>query len=205
MHGWPSFLGRRKWVSSRIVYICTPNCCEMSVFGSYWRLDNLCSVNKLARAVTNLTKACDKRLALLISYLFLQVNTSNIVMWETQHNNADLDCFKTLILQETLKTQNQHQENFVFFRKSHVCANKLDVQETDFRFTQFYRSWNHFSSMQVYAWTGFPLSIFGTWWWKHFIAHRTRLMYPRESHGETCLQLSSQTCMLYVFWGTMRQ
>ena len=32
-------------------------------------------------------------------------------MWETHHNNADLDCFKTLI---------------------HVCAHKLDVQETDF-------------------------------------------------------------------------
>ena len=31
------------------------------------------------------------------------------------------------------------------FRKSHVCANQLDVQETDFSFTQFYRSWNHFS------------------------------------------------------------
>ena len=35
--------------------------------------------------------------------------------------------------------------SLVHFRKSHVCANKLDVQETDFSFTQFYRSWNHFS------------------------------------------------------------
>ena len=33
----------------------------------------------------------------------------------------------------------------VHFRESHVCANKLDVQETDFSFTQFYRSWNHLS------------------------------------------------------------
>ena len=33
----------------------------------------------------------------------------------------------------------------VYFRKSHVCANKLDVQETDLSFTQFYRSWNNFS------------------------------------------------------------
>ena len=36
-------------------------------------------------------------------------------MWETQHNNADLDYFKTLILQETLKTQNQHQEGSCAF------------------------------------------------------------------------------------------
>ena len=33
----------------------------------------------------------------------------------------------------------------VYFRKSHVCANKLDVQETDFSFTQFYRCGNNFS------------------------------------------------------------
>ena len=43
-------------------------------------------------------------------------------MWEIQHKNADLDCFKTLILQETLKTR------LVHFRKSHVRANKFNVQ-----------------------------------------------------------------------------
>ena len=32
-------------------------------------------------------------------------NSDNIVMWEIQHNNADQDCFNTLISQETLKTQ----------------------------------------------------------------------------------------------------
>ena len=56
------------------------------------RPDILWSVNKLARAVTKWTKACDKRLARLISYIH---HTSgykvNIVMWETPHNNADFD------------------------------------------------------------------------------------------------------------------
>ena len=33
----------------------------------------------------------------------------------------------------------------VYFGKSNICTNKLNVQETDFSFTQFYRSWNHFS------------------------------------------------------------
>ena len=37
------------------------------------------------------------------------MNTGNSVLRETQHNIADLDCFKTLILQEILKTQSQHQ------------------------------------------------------------------------------------------------
>ena len=33
----------------------------------------------------------------------IQVNTHNIVMWETLQNNADWDCFKILILQEILR------------------------------------------------------------------------------------------------------
>ena len=65
----------------------------------------------------------------------IQVNTDNIVTSGTQDNIADLNCFNTLILQKTWKTQ-----NLVYFRKSHVCTNKLDVQETDFSFTQFNRS-----------------------------------------------------------------
>ena len=46
------------------------------------------------------TKACDKRLARLTSYIHHISETGNVVMWETQHNNADKDCFKTLILLE---------------------------------------------------------------------------------------------------------
>ena len=33
----------------------------------------------------------------------------------------------------------------VHFRESHACANKLDVQETNFSFTQLHRSGNNFS------------------------------------------------------------
>ena len=67
--------------------------------------------------------SCDKRLARLISYIH---HTSEywhfFVVWETQHNNTDLDCFKTLILQETLKTRSQHQEEFCAFSEAeHLC------------------------------------------------------------------------------------
>ena len=64
--------------------------------------------------------------------------------------------------------------NIVHFRKSHVRTKKLDVQETDFSFTQFHGSWNLFLSMQVYAWMRFPLSIFGIEWLKCFIPHQTK-------------------------------
>ena len=55
------------------------------------------SVNKLARAVTKWTKACDKRLARLISYIHHTSEHKQIAMRETLQNNADWDFFKTPI------------------------------------------------------------------------------------------------------------
>ena len=58
-------------------------------------------------------------------------------MWETQHNNADLDSFKTLILQKTWKTQNQHQEEFWAFSEvtrfvptSWMCKEQASVSHS---------------------------------------------------------------------------
>ena len=48
---------------------------------------------------------------------------------------------------------------------SHVCANKLDVQETDFSFTQFYRSRNHFSRCRFDVWTVFTAHSLGIGGW----------------------------------------
>ena len=70
----------------------------------------------------------------------IHVNTNSIVMWETLPNSADWDCFKTPILQGILRTRNQYfRWNIVYFRKPHVRANQLDVQETNFSFAQLNR------------------------------------------------------------------
>ena len=53
------------------------------------RPDILWSVNKLARAITKWTKACDKRLARFISYIHHTNEFRQFVLWETRHNNAD--------------------------------------------------------------------------------------------------------------------
>ena len=52
--------------------------------------------------------------------------------------------------------------NSGYFRKSHIRANKLDVQETDLSVSQLYRSAIIFLT-QVYAWTIFLLLLFGIW------------------------------------------
>ena len=58
-------------------------------------------MNKLARSITEWTKACDKRLSRLISYIHYKQNC------HVGHTakQCRLDCFKTPILQEILNTE----------------------------------------------------------------------------------------------------
>ena len=148
------------------------------------------SVNKLARSITKWTKACDKRSSRLISHIHLPSVVGNTAqqcrlgLSQDSDFAGDFDDPKINI-----------KRNSMHFRKSHVCANKLDVQETYFSFTQFNRSGQSFLSMQVYAWTVFPLSVIGIWWLKHFILYRTKPKDPRENYGKTRRQLSCKTCM----------
>ena len=67
--------------------------------------------------------------------------TDNVVMWEIQHSTVDWDCFKTQTLLETLKILNLHREGIlcIFGSRTFVPMSWLDVQETNFRFTQFNR------------------------------------------------------------------
>ena len=100
-------------------------CSQIVLKCLYWarvgRPDILQSVTKLARSITKWTKACDKRLPRLISYIHItHVIANNIVMWETLPNNADWDCFKTPTLQEILRTQNLHRvEHCAFLEVIH--------------------------------------------------------------------------------------
>ena len=51
-----------------------------------------------------------------------QVNTNNIVIWETLQNNADWNCFKTPILQGILRTRNLLQvEHCAFLEVTRSC------------------------------------------------------------------------------------
>ena len=76
------------------------------------RLDILWSVNKLARSITKWTKACDKRLNRLISYIHYTCEYKQYchVGNTAKQCNADWDCFRTLTSREILKIQNLRQE-----------------------------------------------------------------------------------------------
>ena len=69
------------------------------------RPDILWTVNKLARSITKWTKACDKRLSHLISYIHHTCEYKQYCYVGKTANNAGWDCFKIPILQEILRTQ----------------------------------------------------------------------------------------------------
>ena len=78
----------------------------------------------------------------------------------------------------------------VHFRKSHLCADQLDVQEANFSVTQLHRSGDNFSWYRFTHWTVFPLLLCGIRWLKHFTVHRTRLCNPKGSYGEIRCRLT---------------
>ena len=76
------------------------------------RPDILWSVNTLVCAVTKWTKACEKRLARLISFIHHTCEFRKYCYVGNTAQQCRLGFFKILILHETLKTQNQHQADF---------------------------------------------------------------------------------------------
>ena len=110
-------------------------------------------------------------------------------------------------------------------RKSHVRANRLAVQETDFSFTQFNGIWNHcFGCKFTHGWKSSSWSL-GFGHKKCFILLRTNWTKPRIKYEETRRVIPHQTstpktkprfqpskttlmwamlkfgAMLHIFWG----
>ena len=92
------------------------------------RPDILWSVNKLARSITKWTKACDKRLNRLISYIH---HTSEYKQYCHVGNTAKqcrLGLFQDSDFAGDLEDSKIHfWRNIMYFWKPHICSNKLDV------------------------------------------------------------------------------
>ena len=119
---------------------------EMSILGSYWKTWFRKSVNKLVRVVTKWFKACDKRLARLISHIHLTCEFRQYCYVGTHSTTMQIRivsrfwfCVRLWRLKINIRWTLMH------FRKSNICANKLYVQETDISLTQLNRSWGSFS------------------------------------------------------------
>ena len=116
-------------------------------------------------------------------------------MWETLHNNADMDCFKTPILQEILRIQNLHQvEHCAFSGDTRLCQ-QVGCARNRPQCHTVLQKLKSFLSMQVYAWTVFPLSLSGIWLLECSIVPPTNKRNPMEEFRETCCRPATKPNM----------
>ena len=162
------------------------------------------SVNKFARAVT---KTCDKRLARLSAYIHSSHMWSQTILSWGKHSTI----FQIRIVSRLWfcwrlwRLEVNIRRNSVHFRNPNVLAENLDVQETDFCFARFYRSWGDFSRCCfTHEWHSHSRSLgFGDW----SISFLTKPNHAHQSltnidHAPSSGTHSGSNAMLYVFEDT---
>ena len=120
----------------------------------------LWSVNKLARAVTKRTRACDRRLARLISCVH---HTSTFRQYchvgsTAQHCRLVFFFHDSDFAGELEDSKSTSGESYVFLEVEYSFpVSKLDVLETNVSIPQFYRIRNYFGRDAVQGWMGYLL------------------------------------------------
>ena len=139
-------------------------CAEMCIFGPNCKTrcsmvsqqTRTCDHKIDRRASTKWSRACDKRLARLISYIHC---TSEYKQYRHLGNAAPQG--RLGLFQDSDKIRNPLQvEHLCVFGSHTFDSKKLDMQEADICVTQLNRSWNYLS-MQESEWTELSRSIFG--------------------------------------------
>ena len=180
-------VGEMSTVCSQIVL----GCLYLALIG---RHEILWSVNKLARAVTKWTKSRDKTLGAfdlvhssckwIPAFLFCGKHSTTMQTWIVSRLWF---CRRPWRLKMNIRWTLMH------FRKSNICANKLDVQETEFSFTQSYRSWSNFSwCRSTHGWNSRSWSLGSGYWMKCCILHPTNLRNPKTMCRESCCMTHHQ-------------
>ena len=87
----------------------------------------LWSVNKLARSITKWTKACDKRLNRLISYIHHTCEYKQYCYVGNTAKQCRLGLFQDSDFAGDLEDSKSTSGGTLHFWKSYICSNKLDV------------------------------------------------------------------------------
>ena len=111
------------------------------------RPDILWSVNKLARSITKWTKACDKRLNRLMSYIHHTCEYKQHCHVGNTAKQCRFGQFQDSDFAGDL--EDSKSRYIVHFWKSYIDSNQLDVQETNFSFAKFNRIKNHFLGRRI--------------------------------------------------------
>ena len=107
------------------------------------------SVNKFARSITKWTKARDKRLSRLISFIHHTCESKQHCHVGNTAEQCRLGLFQDSDFAGDLEDSKSTSDGTLYSRKPHVRSNQLDVQETNFSFAQFNRIRNHFFGCRI--------------------------------------------------------
>ena len=121
------------------------NCSECLYLTRIESPDILWTVNKFTRAITKWVRACDKRLVRVISCIhFTSEYNQYYHVGNTAQKNQIMTVSRFWHCRKSGRFEIDFRWNIVRIRNSHVCYNKLDVQETNMCVTRFNGFWNYF-------------------------------------------------------------
>ena len=164
------YVGELSQVCSQIVL----KCLYLARIG---RPDILWSVNKLARSITKWTKACDKRLNRLISYIHHTCEYKQYCHVGNTAKQCRLGLFQDSDFAGDLEdSKSTSGGTLCMFWKSYIYSNKMDVQETNFSFAQFNRIRNHLFGRRIEIGRYTPHLIYGMWSSQFFMKTRIRVI-----------------------------
>ena len=118
---------------------CSQIVLKCSYLARSGRPDILWSVNKLARSITKWTKACDKLLNRLISYIHHSCRYKKYCFVGNTAKQCRQGLFQDSDFAGDLQDSKSTSGGTLRVWKSYICSNKLDVQETKCCFSQFNR------------------------------------------------------------------
>ena len=120
------------------------------------RLDTPWYVNNLSRKVMKWSRACDKRMARLTTY----IHSTNVITDKNTAQHCRLALFQYWVCWEPWGLKIELGRNSVDLRKSNMRSHKLDVKETSFCLSQLHWIWGCWFAHGLYS--RFRLG-FGDW------------------------------------------
>ena len=149
-------------------------------------------MNKLARAITKWTRACDKRLARLISYIHHTCEVRQFCHMGNTAQHCRLGLFQDSDFAGDLEDSKSGSAGplCIFGSQTFVPICWMCQKHQFHKVLQKLKS---FLSMQVYAWMEFQLLIFGIWFFEVFHFHQTNSTTPKIKYEETRRVTRDQT------------
>ena len=128
MHRWHHFKEEEMKSVGELSHVCSQIVLKCLYLARIGRPDILWSVNKLARSITKWTKACDKRLNRLISYIHHTFEYKTILLCGDYCKTMQTGIVSRLwFCGRSWGFKIHFWRNIVRFWKSYICSNKLDV------------------------------------------------------------------------------